>query len=73
MTNTSVASDFLQSLDVHCDLTTKVTLNGNGLVDCITNTSYFFIGQISDTGIRIDICLLQNFYGTCSTDTVDIS
>ena len=58
MTNTSVASDFLQSLDVHCDLSSKITLYGNGLVDYITDTSYFFIGQISDTGIRIDICLL---------------
>ena len=33
MTDASVAADFLQSLDVQCDLSSQITFNSHGFVD----------------------------------------
>ena len=73
MTDTSVASDFLQSLDVQSGLSSEVTLYHVMLVDDIADLSYFFICQVSDTSIRIYIRCSENLVCTCSADSVDIS
>ena len=73
MTDTSVASDFLQTFDVHSDLSSKITFNNLSLIDYSTDSLYFFVRDISYTGVRIYICLFQNTVSTSSSDSVNVS
>ena len=61
MTDTSVASDLLKSLDVHSDLSSEVTLYQCS-ASSITSLIFpnFFICQVSDTSIRIYIRCCEN-------------
>ena len=43
MTDTSVASDFLQSLDVKSSFSSEVTFYHVVFIDDVTDSTYFFI------------------------------
>ena len=72
MTNAAIAADFLEALDIHSDLSAKITFNGVILFDDITDTVDFFVGEVLDAGVRIDIGLLKNLAGTRASDTVNV-
>ena len=72
MTDTSVASDFLQSLDIQSDFTTKITFNCHCFINYSTDFLNIIICQVSDTNVRIYTCLSKNFVSACSADTIDI-
>ena len=73
MTDTSVASDFLKTLDVERDLSSHITFYCVIFVDYFCKSLYFIVSKFSDTGIRINICCLQNLASTYSTNSVDVS
>ena len=49
MTDTSVASDFLQSLDIQSDFTTKITFYHHCLINDSLKSLNFIISQVSDS------------------------
>ena len=73
MTNTSIASDLLKSLDIHSDLSLQITLDGLSLVDNSTDSFNLIVSQISDTGIRVNPSLCKNTVGAYSSDSEDDS
>ncbi len=73
MTDTSVASDLLQTFDVHSDLSSQITFYSLSLIDYSTDSFYFFVRDISNTGVRIYVSCFQDTGSACSTDSVDIS
>ena len=73
MTNTSIASDLLKSLDIHSDLSLQITLDGLSLVDNSTDSFNLIVSQISDTGIRVNPSLCKNTIGAYSSDSEDVS
>ncbi len=72
MTDSSVASDFLQSLDIQSDFTTKITFYHHCLINDSADSFYFIISKISDTCVRIYICLRKDFVCAWSADTINI-
>ena len=72
MSGASVGTDFNQSLDVKSNVTAKVTFYDVVAVDGFTETGNFVIGQILNTGVRIDVCSFQNVIGEFSANTIDI-
>ena len=72
MTDSTVASDLLQTFDVHCDFSAQITFYGLSLIDYCTDFLYFVICQITAACIRINTCFCQNTVGACSADTLDI-
>ena len=73
MTDSSVASDLLKSLDVQSDLSSQITFYCIMLVHYVTDSAYFFVSQISYASIRINLCICKDFVSAYSTDTVDVS
>ena len=71
MTDASVAADLGEALDVHSDLTAKVTFYHILLSDHFTEFLYFFISQISAAGVRVDACLLDDLCCTCTADSIN--
>ena len=72
MTNSAVAVDLHQSLDVHRAITAKVTLYGVGIFDLVTKLCNLGFGQILCTGIRIDTGLCKDVVCALASDTVNI-
>ena len=73
MTDSSVASDLLQSLDVHSDISAEITLDHDvEIFNSNTDLVDFFVGQISDTSARIDSCLVQDLARGGTADSKDI-
>ena len=53
MTDTSVASDLLQTFDVHSDFSTKISFYNLTLIDNCAESLYFIVCQISAACVRI--------------------
>ena len=71
--DSSVASDLLQSLDIHRDVSAKITLDHYiKLFHRRTDLVDFFIGQIPDAGIRVDSGLSQNPVRGGTADSKDV-
>ena len=73
VTQTTVAADFAQPLNVHADFTAQVALDGVVILDGVTQQALLILGQILNTGVGIDLGDLQNLSGPCGSDAVDIS
>ena len=73
MTQTTVAADFAQPLNVHADFTAQVTLDDVAMLDGFTQLSFLILGQILNTGVGIDLSDLQNLGSASRSDAVDIS
>ena len=73
MTDSSVAADLLQSLDIHSDISAEITLNHNVKVfNSNTDLIDFLVGQISDAGARIDTCFCKDLARGGTADSKDI-
>ena len=72
MANSAIAADFGESLDVHGDLSSQITLDNLSFSDHFGNLLDFVIGEILDSRVRIHAGLGQNSVGTRHTDTIDI-
>ena len=73
MTDSTVASDFFQSLDVKLDLSSKITFYNLSFIDHCADLFYFFTCKISYTSIRIYSCICPNTACACSSDSINIS
>ena len=60
MPKSAITSQVHETLDVHGDLTTKVTLNFDILVDGFTNPGDFRFREILSTRVEINACFGQN-------------
>ena len=72
MTDTAVAADLSQALDVHCDFTAEVALNREMFVNYVTQSSFLVFGQILDADVRVNVGQFQNLLCACSANTVDV-
>jgi len=72
MTDTAVAADLSQALDVQRNLTAEVALNGEMFVDDVTKSSFLIFGQVLDADVRVDAGHLEDLLRTSSANTVDI-
>ncbi len=72
MTNASVASNFNQSFDVECNVTTKVTLNNKILINVISQLCNVILIHVFYSDIRINTCGCQDVVCGLSSNTVDI-
>ena len=66
MTNTSVAVDLCQHLDVHCRVTAKITFYHVVCGNFLTKSLDLIICEVSATSIRINACSLENLLGRCT-------
>ena len=57
MSDSAIASDFLQLLNVECGISSEITLNRVLTVDNGGNSLNLFIGQVTNTRVRIDFSL----------------
>ena len=72
MTNTAVAADFHQALDVQLGFTAQIAFNFD-LVNFLTDCVDLFVCQIFNTDIFADSAFLQNGLRCRAADSVDIS
>jgi hypothetical protein len=73
VSDTAIAIDFYETLDVKSYLTAKVTLHAVVSLDLITESRDFTLGKVLCTSIRIDAGLGKDILRALETDTVDIS
>ena len=72
MSETAVAPDIHQALDVHRDFTTQVTLDPHLLVDDFTNAVDLVVRQIPHARIRAHIRALEQFLAGMEPDAKDV-
>ena len=73
MSDASVRTDLHESLDVKRNLSSEVTLYHVVSIDDSSDLTCVFFGQILDSDIRVNVCLLENLSRCVKTDTVNIS
>src|SRR6185503_4283066 len=73
MTQAAISADVHQALDIHLDALAQVAFDfALGFQDG-TNSAEIVLCQISNPGIDIDICFLENRRRTGSANSVDVS
>jgi len=72
MTEAAIAADLHQALDVHGNLTAKVTFNLEILVDVVTQLTDIFFGQILNAHIGVDAGGVDDLVCGGTADAVDI-
>lgn len=73
MTNASVAADFNKSLNVESNVSSKVALNHEVVVDIVTELSNIVFAEVLDSDIRVYTCVCENFIRRFTAYSVDIS
>ena len=61
MTQTTVAADFGEPLDVHSGLTAQVALDDIVMLNGLTQLGLLVVSQILNAGIGVDTGVLQDF------------
>jgi hypothetical protein len=72
MTDSPVATDVHQTLDVHLDHGTELTFNLVFLVDGVTDGSHLVVIPLSDLDVTVDSTLVENLLCGAATDSEDI-
>ena len=72
MTQTAVAAQIHQALDVHRNFTAQITFNMVIAIDCFTNLQDFRIGQLIDATLCRDADLLDDFLRKLLTNPVNV-
>src|SRR5437879_4906334 len=73
MTQTAIAADLDQPLDVHVHLAAQIALDFMLAVDQLTKTVDLFLGQIFYPDIRANARSLQDLTACCQADPIDIA
>lgn len=69
--NASVAADLGEHLDVHRNITAKITFDHVVCCDLISELLDLVVCQISAAGVRIDSCSRENLVGRGAADAID--
>ena len=73
VTQATVAADVHEALDVLALLTTEVALDHEvGLIDVLADGVNFLLGEVLDTGVRIDVRLRADLAGGGAADAVNV-
>ena len=72
MATATIAANFHQTLDVQGFLTAEVTFYFIFVIQELTKLCDFSFRQVTDTGIRVDPSLFQDFAGKGQANTVNI-
>ena len=72
MSDSAVAVDLNQTLDVHCGFAAKFALNGIVVLDLVTELRDLFLCKILSTLVGIDTGLCENVLGAFQSDTVNL-
>ena len=72
MTDPAIATDVHQSLDVHLDGRTELTLNLVFLIDEVTDKCHLLIVPVSDLDVVVDTALVEDFPGAAAADTINV-
>lgn len=72
MSQPAVAADIHQPLDVHRDLTPKVTLDAHFLVDDLADSINFIVSQVAHARIRIDTSAVEKPLAGVQPNSIDI-
>ena len=72
MTDTAIAADLDESLDIESGLTAKVTLDLAVMIYILTKLRDVILGQVLDSYIGINSCCGDNIACGFATDTVDV-
>ena len=72
VTNTAIAADLHQTLDIQAHLTAEVTLNLQVVLDVVTELADLILGEILDAGVGIDADIREHFLRGGQADTVDV-
>jgi len=72
MSDSAIAIDFGQTLDVEANLTTKLTLNLVVVFDLVTKLCDIVLCKVLSSDVGIDSGLCQNVLGALKTDSVNV-
>ena len=72
VTQTTVATNFAQTLDVHSSLTAQVAFDDIVMLDSIAEQCLLVLGQVLNAGIGVDTGLGQNLSSAGRSDAIDI-
>ena len=72
MAKAAVAADLHQTLHVLGNLTMEVALDGEVVLDVVTQLRELFLGEIVGAGVRVDAGFREDLFGGREADAVDI-
>ena len=72
MTQTAIAAQVHQALDVHLNFTTQVTFDGEVCIDVLADGQNFGVGQFVDATVRFNAYGFADRFGRSVSDTGDI-
>ena len=72
MPEAAIRADLHEALDVECHLAAEVTLDLVAAVDDLAKPADLVLGEIADTGVGVDVRLLQDLLAGGQPDPVDI-
>ena len=72
VTHASVASDFLEALDVHGDFSAEITFHHIVLADDLADAPDFFICEVAYARVGVDFCSLKDLVRAGPSDTENI-
>ena len=72
MSDSAIAVNFNQTLDVEVYLTTKLTFNLVVVFDLVTKLRDIVLCKVLCSGVGIDSGLCQNILGALQTDSVNV-
>jgi len=72
VTQTSVAADVHEPLDVHGNLPAEITLNPHFFIDDVTQAIDFIVSQVPNPGVRIDSGASEKLLARMQPDAVDV-
>jgi len=73
MARPSKTVDIHQTLDIQLHLFAKITFNPSPILNNLTDAARFFLGQVLDQRIDVDLGLTQDLGGTWFPNPMDIS
>ena len=73
MTNTAIAADFSQALDVHRQIAAQIAFDVVVASDNFAQLGLILIAEVLDADVRVDTGLLQDLSGAGAADTEDLS
>ena len=72
MTDSAIATDLGQTLDIESGLSSEVAFHQEVMVNALTELGFFLVRKIFHSSVRIDTGFFENLFCAGSADAVDI-